>query len=162
MKKIPPRLNQRPEPIPLTPQKFTQLQQHKAKLQADQEQILKRLKLAREQGDLSENGAYKYAKFELGSNRRQLSQINHLLTWGKVIDAPTKKDQVSFGHTITLSGDKRQITFMLVSQHESDPSSSKLSDTSPYGQAVMGKRLGEQVKVLAPGGEFVFTITSIS
>lgn len=154
--------NQRPDPIPLTRQKHQQLKIKQKQLLQDQEEVLVRLNTAREQGDLSENGAYKYAKFELGNVRRELKKVNHLLRWGQVMEVSQSGGQIGFGNTVTLRNDQRELSFMLVSQHESNPTEKKLSTDSPYGQAVMGKSLGDQVVIKAPAGEFAFTIADVS
>ena len=153
--------NIRPDTIPLTQEKYDQLVVEKTKHMQTEADVLVRLATAREQGDLSENGAYKYAKFELGNVRRELKRINHLLRWGKVV-SKTSTDTVDFGKTITLTNGDKQIIFTLVSEHESNPSKKMLSTKSPYGMAVWGKAMGDEVSVLAPAGEFSFTITDIS
>lgn len=122
---------------------------------------MERLKEAREMGDLSENGAYKYAKFELGSIGRQLRQLRFQLDNG-VIVAKTATDTVSFGScvTVTHSSGKRMM-FTIVSSYESNPLENKLSMDSPIGSALLGKKLHESVVVQTPAGEQTFTILKI-
>lgn len=152
----------KPDPIPLTAAKHAQLLKQQQALLQKQAEVLVRLSTAREQGDLSENGAYKYAKFELGNTRRELSRINYLLRWGVIAAGSSNTQKIGFGHTVTLKNDSKEITFMLVSQHESNPAEKKLSIDSPFGQAVVGKSLNQTVVVEAPGGQSEFTITAIT
>ena len=74
--------------IPFTLEAYQQLQADFDRLSQDRKDVMVRLQTAREMGDLSENGAYIYAKFELGSINRQLAQLRHLLKNGKVVEKP--------------------------------------------------------------------------
>jgi transcription elongation factor GreA len=112
-------------------------------------------------GDLSENGAYKYAKFELGNVRRELKKINHLLRWGVVTKA--KNNLIAdFGSSVSLKNDKMEVTYMLVSEHESNPMEKKLSVKSPLGKSIVGKSVGEIVTFQAPAGEVRYEVVKIA
>ena len=113
-------------------------------------------------GDLSENGAYRYAKFELGSLGRQLRELRFKLKNGYVPIIKSGRnpaDAIDFGSTVTVRDGENFLTFLLVSQYESDPAQNKLSTESPIGRAVVGKRVGDVVKVKLPAGEREFEIT---
>lgn len=131
-----------------------------AELTVELEAVLGRLKVAREMGDLSENGAYKYAKFELGNIRREMRRLEHLLADGYVI-TQTQSDTADFGNVITVSGPRGEMKFLLVSKHESDPAKNKLSPDSPLGRAVYRKKVGEEVFVETPAGQMRYQIVSI-
>lgn len=153
--------------IPFTPKKYKEMQIKVAELEGLREEVMERLIIARGMGDLSENGAYKYAKFELGNIGRQLKRFKRLLKDG--FPAPKNtgpKGLIDFGSEVTIekcgvgtslkSSNKKttpkQKTFMIVSEHESDPSKEKLSYSSPMGKAVMRKKVGDKVNVKTPGG----------
>jgi len=148
-------------PIPFTPQAYKQLQQDRFRLKTERVEVMKRLKTAREMGDLSENGAYKYAKFELGSIGRQLRRINHLLDEGVVVQKQ-QSSTVQYGSIVTLAGPKGTQTVLIVSEHESDPKEHKLAMTSPIGAAILGKSVGETVTATTPRGAVSYTIITIS
>jgi len=74
---------QKPKPIQLTQEKYNQSKKERLKLNKERKEILIRLQTAREMGDLSENGAYTAAKFELRNTDRQLRHLNRLIRWGK-------------------------------------------------------------------------------
>ena len=147
--------------IPFTADYYQQLQIFFKRLTLERSEVMKRLQTAREMGDLSENGAYKYAKFELGNIGRQLSQLKFLLENGYV---PPKKTstQVEFGCTVELQSSEKTVTYLMVSQYESDPKQHKLSMESPIGAALMNKKVGDHVSVTIPAGQKEFTILSIS
>ena len=148
--------------IPFTRDAFERMQQRRLALQQKRVEVIGRLKEAREQGDLSENGAYKYAKFELGDIGRELRKLNHLLANGQIQEAKASTSTVGFGNTVTVEADEGQLSFMLVSEHESNPAKKKLSAVSPLGSAVNGKRAGEEVVAVTPNGSKKYRIVSIS
>lgn len=160
--------------IPFTSQKYLEMQQKVAELTQLREEVMKRLVTAREMGDLSENGAYKYAKFELADIGRQLRRFQSLLAKG--FPAPKnagKKGTIDFGSTVTVekmptnvTDAKKNIriqkTFMIVSEHESNPSEGKVAYTSPIGKALIRKKIGDTVTVTTPTGESQFIIIAIA
>lgn len=119
-----------------------------------------RLRTAREMGDLSENGAYKAARFELTAIDRELRRLAYLLQMGEIVESKNN-GTVDFGCKITVVEGKNKMTFTLVSGYESDPSQRRLSVYSPMGKAVMGKRVGEKVIVYAPSGQIIYKIVAV-
>ncbi len=148
--------------IPFTLEAYQQLQADFDRLSKDRKDVMVRLQTAREMGDLSENGAYIYAKFELGSINRQLAQLRHLLKNGKVVEKPADSSVVGFGSSVTLAINKKETTYTLVSMHESNLANHKLSIESPIGSAILGKKVGETVLVEVPNGSVAYTIIKIS
>ncbi len=148
-------------PIPFTPQAYAQLKADKARILKERKEVIIRLQTAREMGDLSENGAYKYAKQELGDIGRKLRKLNYLLAEGVVVK-PTTHTCVEFGSSVELKGPRGAHTYMIVSEHESNPGERKLAMTSPIGAAILGKTVGDEVSVTTPNGLVAYTITAIS
>lgn len=153
-------MNRKPPTIPFTQEGYAKLEQDLADYTKRREEVIVRLQTAREMGDLSENGAYKAAKFELGGIDRELRRLKYLLQYGQVQTVP-KSDTINFGHTVTLKNKEHEITFMLVGTHESNPQEKKLSTHSPFGQAVLGKKTGDTITIEAPSGKLTYTITSV-
>lgn len=149
-----------PPKIPFTQAAYAKLQSELDRLTQYREEVITRLTTAREMGDLSENGAYRYAKMELGDTNRQMRQLKYQLRFGYVPGKPTG-GTVSFGSNVTLENEEKHLSFMLVSKHESDPRKNKLSTESPVGQAVQGKKVGDEVIVKMPFGETKYRITKI-
>ncbi len=151
-----------PQRIPFTAEAYQKLKDELARLTPLREEVIIRLQAAREQGDLSENGAYKYAKMELGNISKEQRRLKYLITFGKVQAIQANTGTATFGSTITIKNGEKELTFMLVSEHESDPTQNKLSLKSPIGKAVHGKKIGDIVKVQLPIGEVTWTITNVS
>lgn len=149
------------QPIPFTNEGYRQLKTDLDRYTQERKQVLVRLQAAREMGDLSENGAYHAAKFELGRVDRELRRLNYLIRFGQVV-SPKSGGGVGFGTTVTLEDGTSQRTWLMVSGYESDPAKHKLSIHSPLGKAVVGKAVGDKVVFTAPAGPMTYTITSIT
>lgn len=146
--------------IPFTATKFAELQAEKNKLEAERVLVMQRLQTAREMGDLSENGAYKYAKFELGNIGRQLRVLNYQLENGYV-PVHEKNGTVQFGSTVTLTFKNKEKDYLMVSEFESDPSQGKLGITSPLGKLLIGKKVGDEIELVAPAGVVKYKVVAI-
>jgi len=153
-----------PPKIPFTQAAFEEMQQNQTRLNHELIEVMARLKIAREMGDLSENGAYKYAKFEIGSIRRQLSKLNYLIKNGEISAPNTNTTIVGFGSLVEVkaSSNSKSLEFRIVSTHEADPLEGKLSVDSPIGLALMGKSVGDVVEVQTPKAKLNYTLIRIS
>lgn len=147
-------------PIPFTKQEYVKLKQEQLQLLEEKKAVMERLQTAREMGDLSENGAYKYAKFELGNVRRRLNKLDFLISNGFVSQA-SGNNEVGFGSFVTLNSQTEEKTYQLVSEHESNPRENKLSYKSPLGQLLMNKKVGQQILLTTPKGEKQYQIVKI-
>ena len=130
--------------------------EHKS-LVAERGPVAERIKLARELGDLSENAEYQTARDEQDRLEARISEIEHILQNVEVIKKP-KGGLVSLGSTVKLKGNGITKEFQVVGTIEADPLNGKVSDESPIGQALMGKKDGESVKIRAA----TYKITDIS
>jgi transcription elongation factor GreA len=148
--------------IPFTKDAYEKLKVELDRLTKLSAEVVIRLSAAREMGDLSENGAYKYAKMELGDIGRQLRLVHYQLKFGHVVTKKSDTGVIDFGSTVTIKNDTREITFMLVSEFESNPAENKLSTNSPIGNAVIGKKVGDSVTILLPVGEVGYTILKVT
>lgn len=137
-----------------------------AQLQALRTEVMERLITAREMGDLSENGAYKYAKFELGNIGRQLRKYEGLLQAGYPHERSSAAEHtIAFGSVVTLQklgSTNQNKTFTIVSKHESNPIAGFIAFSSPLGTALMGKQQGETVEVTTPRGDVSYIIIAVN
>jgi len=139
---------------------FEKLKVDLVKLEKKREKVIFSLQKAREMGDLSENGAYKAARFELGNVDRQLRLVKYQLRYGKVIEK-SGNNSIEFGSTVVLDDGTQKMTFTLVGGYESNPLQHKLSIYSPIGKAIVGKKSGDTVIVNTPSGDRKFTIVTV-
>ncbi|MBI3341488.1 transcription elongation factor GreA [Candidatus Curtissbacteria bacterium] len=122
--------------------------------------VLTRMVAAREQGDLSENAGYHAAKEELGRIDRRLRELKVMLRFADIIEA-TGYDTVSFGGSVKVKIDGDEMDYAIVSAIEADPMKGKVSDSSPIGKALLGKKVGEKVNIETPGGTVIYEILEI-
>lgn len=122
---------------------------------------VKTLSKAREMGDLSENGFYKAAKARLSSIDSNLRRLKILIKNAKVADKPHKEGIVGFGNKVTVNDGKINREFNIVGRYESNPAKDKISDVSPIGRALIGKKVEDVVKVNTPKGEIIYKIIKV-
>ena len=149
-----------PDPIPLSQETLNQKIAERTRLQNVRKEVMKRLIIAREMGDLSENSGYRAAKFELGSIGRQLRELNHIIKYA-YIPKISSDPIASFGKKITLKSDTKTIMFTLVGEYEVDITLNKYSLESPIGKAVAGKKVGDSVELILQKGNVQYSITEI-
>ena len=136
----------------------------KAKLEkeiARRPETVKTLTRAREMGDLSENGLYRAAKFELSDIDREIRHLKKLIFYGKVI-TPQNNDYVQVGHKVVIENENGKKEFLIVGEYEANPKQNKLSNKSPFGFALMGKKAGDNVIIKTPSSTLNFKLLSIS
>ena len=151
----------KPIDLKLTPEGFQKLVDEQKTLTERRPGVLKRMVDAREQGDLSENAGYHAAKEELGKIDSRLKVLKIMLRFADVVKAEGKS-VVSFGNTVTVEVEGNQKDFTIVSALEADPLAGKMSDISPIGSALIGKKNGDVVNVDTPGGKVTYKILNIS
>lgn len=144
----------------------------KKKIQAELNELTERVPLiakaisdAREKGDLRENAEYHAAREEMGMINARISDLKGKLSRAVVVDeSQIDTSKVSFGAKIQLQDlkDKSIEDWQLVGEGEDDPLENKILTSSPMGNALVGKAVGETVVVKAPAGEIKFKIKSIS
>lgn len=123
--------------------------------------VAEAIKTAREMGDLAENAEYQSARQEQERNDGRIEEIDHILKNVEIIKA-TKKDQVGLGSTVTLKHpDGKEMTVQIVGTIEADPLVQKISDESPIGKALLGKKVGDKVEIAKPTETVVYSVTSV-
>ena len=129
------------------------------------EEILERIKEARAQGDLSENSEYDQAKEDQGKNESRIVELEQMIKTAVIIDtsASSKEGKVSLGCTVVLKDMEtdEEETYTLVGTTEADPFDNKISNESPVGKAVIGKKIGAVVVAVTPAGELSYKILEV-
>ncbi len=116
-------------------------------------EIAERLKKAKEYGDLSENFEYATVKEDQEQLEREIAQLEELIKNAQIITKAKTKDVVHVGHSVTVeSKDKKHHTFTIVGSEESDPENNKVSNISPLGRELLGKKVGDAALVKTPKG----------
>jgi transcription elongation factor GreA len=127
--------------------------------------IARQIAEARDKGDLSENAEYDAAKDAQGHLEAKIAQLEELLVNARLLDENNIDiSKVSILSKVTIKNKKNgaSSTYMLVSEEEADLKSGKISNTSPIGNGLLGKKKGEVAMIKTPAGEIEFEILDIS
>jgi transcription elongation factor GreA len=125
-------------------------------------EVVQKISLARDMGDLSENAAYVSARDEQAFVEGRIAELEEIIKNAVVASSIHSKGIVSVGCKIRVHVDGVEQEFCLVGGPEADPKDKKISHESPLGKALMGKKIGDKVEIDAPMGKLVYTILSVS
>lgn len=123
--------------------------------------VVERLSNARTQGDLAENSDYHNARDELDFLDGRIAELEEVLKNAVVVSGKGNGSGVSVGTKVTVKVNGKTHIYYIVGDWEADPAQKKISHTSPLGQALAGKNVGDKVEVAAPAGKVVYEILSI-
>ena len=126
-------------------------------------EVIKRIKIARSFGDLSENSEYESAKDEQSFVEGRIKEIDNMLNHAEIIDNENvDADEVSVGKSVTFQEeDDDPETYQIVGAAEADPLNGKISNESPIAKGLVGHKKGEKVTVTTPGGEMTVTVIDV-
>jgi transcription elongation factor GreA len=149
----------------LTPEGYERLKQEIEHLTTTKRrEVADRIRVAREFGDITENAEYDDAKNEQALLEQRIATLEERLRHARVIDKKdVAKDVVSIGSKVRLRDldAKQTIEYRIVGSAEANPAENKLSNESPVGKAIIGRKKGETVEVSAPRGSMKFKILEI-
>ena len=126
--------------------------------------VVKRIGIAREFGDLSENSEYDAAKDEQAQIEAEISEMESILLNAEVIDTKNiNLDVVSVGTKVKLYDEDfdEEVEYKISGSSESDPKNGIISNVSPVGKALIGHKKGDRVEVKTPGGNITYKIIDI-
>lgn len=135
-----------------------ELEKELEELKARRPELAEKIATARSYGDLSENEDYSAARGEQKVVEGRILEIEDILLHAKLIKSG-KREKVAMGSTVTLESDGKKNTYTLVGAVEANPLEGKISNESPIGIAIFGKKVGEEVKL--PNGK-TFKVTEIN
>jgi transcription elongation factor GreA len=145
----------------LTKEGVDELRTELDSLIAKRPNIAETIKTARELGDLSENAEYQSARLEQERNESRISEIENILQNVEIIKKPRGDSKVQLGsHVKVKNGAVKE--FQVVGTVEADPLNGKISDESPIGGALLGKKLGDKVEIKTPTESISYKIVEIS
>jgi transcription elongation factor GreA len=141
-----------------------------AKLRAELEELVNirrqeiatRIHDAKEHGDLAENAEYEDAKNEQAFVEGQIQRLEALIKNATIIEGNHGTDHVQVGSTVKVKDAVGTEVFTIVGSTEASPAEGRISNESPVGHALLGKRKGDKVVVHVPAGDFDYTIVDIS
>ncbi len=153
------------ERIPITKQGLEKVKAELNHLEGvERPRNIRAIEEARAHGDLSENAEYHAAKETQSFIEGKINELRSVIGRSEVLDIETgPTDQIVFGRTVLLYdlNTEEEVTYQLLGPYESDPEKGKISVTSPLGQALIAREVGDEVRVKTPGGIQEFEIVEI-
>ncbi|NLC72436.1 MAG: transcription elongation factor GreA [Ruminococcaceae bacterium] len=131
----------------------------------EEKRVSEQIKEARSFGDLSENSEYDEAKTEQGKLYSKIAELQILLDNAEIIETSgNAQDVISIGSKVCIEDTEtdEEKEFHIVGSQEANPMKGRISDESPIGHALIGKRVGDNVKVAIPAGEIHLRILSVT
>jgi transcription elongation factor GreA len=126
-------------------------------------EVEEQIRRAKEFSDTVDNAEYEEAKTDQAFVEGRIQELERLLASARVIEETTRADFVRLGaHVKVVDGEGEEETYFLVGKPEADPRRRLISNESPIGRALMGKRVGDEVTVVAPAGAFDLRILEIT
>ncbi|MDP2356093.1 MAG: transcription elongation factor GreA [Beijerinckiaceae bacterium] len=154
------------EKVPMTPGGFVALEEElKHRQQVERPRIIQAIAEARSHGDLSENAEYHSAKESQSLNEGRIAELEDKISRAEVIDvSKLGGDTIKFGATVTLIDEdtEEEKKYQIVGETEADVKGGRVSITSPIARALIGKKVGDTVEVIAPGGGKSYEVLAIA
>lgn len=146
----------------LTKERYEDLKKHLLDLRNHgREEVALRLRHAKSFGDLSENSEYQEARDAQAALERRILELEDLLRSSRIIEGTEVKDEVRVGARVTLRKDGGEIVYTIVGSNEANPLRGFISNESPIGKALLGKKVHEAAEVVTPKGMVQYEIIRI-
>ena len=126
-------------------------------------EVSEKIAIAREFGDLSENSEYDAAKEEQGQIEAEIREMEDILLNCQIIDSNAKADVVNIGSTVKVYDEEfdEELELKILGSTESNPALGIISNNSPVGSALLGRKVGEKVRVKMASGDMIYKIVDI-
>lgn len=136
----------------------------KHKVEVERPNMAARLKHAISMGDLSENADYHSAKEDQAFLEGRIRELEEVIRYAEIIEESAADGTIRLGSHVKLleEGEDEPEVYMIVGKVEANPHEGKISDESPLGRALLGRQIGDVVRIDAPAGEIVFEIVEIA
>jgi transcription elongation factor GreA len=153
------------EKIPMTAEGYAALENElKQRQSVERPRIIQQITDARTHGDLSENAEYHAAKEEQAHNEGRIAELEDKLARAEVIDvSKLSGETITFGATVTVLDEdtEEKKVWQIVGEPEADAKKKRISIASPLARALVGKKKGDSVEVVTPGGAKAFEVVKV-
>lgn len=145
----------------ITQEGKNELEKELIALKARRGEVADKIANARDFGDLSENAEYDAAREEQGLLETRIAEIEEIVNNAEIIKT-RKKSTIDLGSRVELKTDGKVVTYTIVGPVEADPLEGKISNESPIGMALYGKKVGDSATITTPRGDVTYKIAQIS
>lgn len=147
----------------LTQERFEELKKELEELKTKRRmEVAERLKQAKEFGDLSENSEYAEARDEQSLVEGRIFELEELLKKAAIIQKTAgMKARAEIGSTVTVKKGEAVLKYTIVGAYDANPAEGKISDESPLGMALVGRKVGEKAKAVTPSGEAEYEVLKV-
>ncbi len=125
-------------------------------------EVAGRIHDAKEHGDLSENAEYEDAKNEQAFVEGRIQTLEALIKNATLIDEHPSNEMVQIGSTVTVRGPEGEVSFTIVGSTEARPTEGRISNESPVGRALLGRKKGDKITVRVPDGDISYAVLAIA
>lgn len=131
--------------------------------QNGRKEVANMIKTAKEFGDLSENSEYADAKDKQAFIEGRIAELEHLIKNANIIDEGDHDDckEVGVGCTVNVELEEGEMEYRIVGSYEADPENCLISNESPIGQALLGKKIGDEIEITVPAGTMKYKVKNI-
>ena len=151
------------KPIYLSPEKKRDLEEELHHLRTVRRaEVAEAIRSAKEEGDLRENSAYDEAKLAQGFVEGRIQLLEAQLRDAVLIEKDGKSSVITLGSEVTVEVDGDKETYTIVGSVEADPIAGKISNESPIGEALLGRKKGDKVTAATPGGELMLKVVKVA
>ena len=151
-----------PDPVYLSPEGRDRMEADLRQLrEVERPAVIKRIATAREHGDLKENAEYHAAREEQGFLENRIRTMEQTLKVATIVEPEARGAVVGVGSRLRVEHEGDELELMIVGSSEADPGSGKISNVSPVGRALLGRRVGDVVTVVTPGGDRRYELLAI-
>lgn len=146
----------------LSEERFKELKLELENLKTEgRRKIAEKLKQAKELGDLSENAEYQEARNEQDFLEQRINQLEEIIRNAEIVKKKKEGDVVSIGSKVKVKKNDSFAVYTIVGSNEAKPTEGLISNESPLGKSLLGKRVGERVTIKTPKGEISYQIVAI-
>lgn len=148
----------------LSQEKFDELTAELTELKTNKrKEIAEKLEYAKSLGDLSENAEYQEAREAQAAIEDRIATLEALLKSAEIVSSTKKGGEIAIGSVVTLKkkGAKEEQNYEIVGSEEADVAQKKISNKSPLGEVMIGKKKGDTFTFQSPGGEVTYTVVEV-
>ena len=146
----------------LTKERYDEIVEELKNLKTDgRRKVTERLRAAKEMGDLSENSEYQEARDDQDAIEQRINQLEEIVRNSEIIKKSRDKDTVGIGSKVKVRKGGAVDVYTIVGSSEADPEKGFVSNESPFGMSLLGKRAGDEARIKTPKGEVVFQVVRV-